>query len=37
METLELKPLEKKKLNVLLLEKEYNEPFWVNEAPTNCK
>jgi len=35
METLELKPLEKKKLNVLLLEKEYNEPFWVNEAPTN--
>jgi methylene-tetrahydromethanopterin dehydrogenase len=33
METLELKPLEKKKLNVLLLEKEYNEPFWVNEPP----
>ena len=37
METLELKPLEKKKLNVLLLEKEYNEPFWVNEPPTNAK
>ena len=36
METLELKPLEKKKLNVLLLEKEYNEPFWVNEAPANA-
>lgn len=35
METLELKPLEKKKLNVLLLEKEYNEPFWVNEPPAN--
>ena len=35
METLELKPLEKKKLNVLLLEKEYNEPFWVNEPTTN--
>jgi methylene-tetrahydromethanopterin dehydrogenase len=36
METLELKPLEKKKLNVLLLEKEYNEPFYVNEPPTNA-
>jgi methylene-tetrahydromethanopterin dehydrogenase len=35
MDTLELKPLEKKKLNVLLLEKEYNEQFWVSEAPTN--
>lgn len=34
METLELKPLEKKKLNVLLLEKEYNEPFWVGEPPS---
>jgi methylene-tetrahydromethanopterin dehydrogenase len=27
MKTLEVKPLEKKKLNVLILEKEYNEPF----------
>jgi methylene-tetrahydromethanopterin dehydrogenase len=36
METLELKPLEKKKLNVLLLEKEYNEPFWVSEPPANA-
>ena len=36
METLELKPLEKKKLNVLLLEKEYNEPFWVGEPPANA-
>jgi len=36
METLELKPLEKKKLNVLLLEKEYNEPFWVNEPTPNA-
>ncbi len=35
METLELKPLEKKKLNVLLLEKEYNEQFWVTEPPAN--
>ncbi|HMK94435.1 MAG TPA: NAD(P)-dependent methylenetetrahydromethanopterin dehydrogenase [Candidatus Limnocylindrales bacterium] len=36
METLELKPLDKKKLNILLLEKEYNEPFWVNEPPMNA-
>ncbi len=36
METLELKPLEKKKLNILLLEKEYNEQFWVTEPPTNA-
>jgi len=36
METLELKPLEKKKLNVLLLEKEYNEPFWVAEPPASA-
>jgi methylene-tetrahydromethanopterin dehydrogenase len=35
LETLELKPLEKKKLNVLLLEKEYNEQFWVTEPPTD--
>ncbi len=35
METLELKPLEKKKLNVLLLEKEYNEQFWVTEPQAN--
>ena len=37
METLELKPLEKKKLNVLLLEKEYNEPFWLNEPTATDK
>ena len=36
METLELKPLEKKRLNVLLLEKEYNEPFWVADPPTSA-
>ena len=35
METLELKPLEKKKFNVLLLEKEYNEQFWVTKPPAN--
>jgi len=27
MKTLEVKPLDKKKLNVLIMEKEYNEPF----------
>ncbi len=27
MKTLEVRPLEKKKLNVLIMEKEYNEPF----------
>jgi hypothetical protein len=27
MKTIEVKPLEKKKLNVLIMEKEYNEPF----------
>ncbi len=31
METLELKPLSKKKLNVLAVEKEYNEPFQLAE------
>ena len=33
METLELKPLAKKKLNVLIVEKEYNEPFQLIEQP----
>ena len=32
MKTLEVKPLEKKKLNVLIMEKEYNEPFNAAEA-----
>ena len=31
METLELKPLAKKKLDVLIVEKEYNEPFQLTE------
>jgi methylene-tetrahydromethanopterin dehydrogenase len=35
METLELKPLSKKKLNVLVVEKEYNEPFYITEQPTS--
>ena len=30
MNVLEIKPLEKKNLNVLILEKEYNEPFLMN-------
>ena len=35
METLELKPLAKKKLNVLIVEKEYNEPFQLTETTAN--
>jgi methylene-tetrahydromethanopterin dehydrogenase len=35
MKTLEVKPLEKRKLNVLIMEKEYNEPFDVaNPSPS---
>ena len=35
METLELKPLAKKNLNVLIVEKEYNEPFQLTEPSAN--
>jgi len=35
METLELKPLTKKKLSVLIVEKEYNEPFQLTEQVAN--
>lgn len=35
MNVLEIKPLEKKKLNVLILEKEYNEPFWMTQPPSS--
>ncbi len=35
MNALEIKPLEKKKLNVLILEKEYNEPFWMTQPPSS--
>jgi methylene-tetrahydromethanopterin dehydrogenase len=35
METLELKPLAKKRLNVLIVEKEYNEPFQLTETTAN--
>ncbi len=31
METLEITPLKDKKLHVLIVEKEYNEPFWLIE------
>jgi methylene-tetrahydromethanopterin dehydrogenase len=35
METLELKPLTKKKLSVLIVEKEYNEPLQLTEQVAN--
>ena len=35
METLELKPLTKKKISVLIVEKEYNEPFQLTEQVAN--
>ena len=34
MKTLEIIPLEDKRLNVLIVEKEYNEPFWLVEPPS---
>jgi methylene-tetrahydromethanopterin dehydrogenase len=37
MKTLEVKPLEKKKLNVLIMEKEYNEPFDTAEISMSTK
>lgn len=35
METLEITPLKDKKLVVFIVEKEYNEPFWLIEPPPN--
>ena len=35
MKVLEVKPLEKKKLTVLLMEKEYNEPFDIADSSTS--
>ena len=35
METLEITPLKDKKLVVLMVEKEYNEPFWLVEPPSS--
>jgi methylene-tetrahydromethanopterin dehydrogenase len=37
MKVLEVKPLEKKTLNVMLLEKEYNEPFQIIEKSSSPK
>ncbi len=39
MKVLEITPLKNKKLNVLIMEKEYNEPFWLNESssPSNSR
>jgi methylene-tetrahydromethanopterin dehydrogenase len=33
MKTLEITPLKDKKLTVFIVEKEYNEPFWIIEPP----
>jgi len=35
LKSLEITPLENKKLTVYLIEKEYNEPFWLIEPPSN--
>jgi methylene-tetrahydromethanopterin dehydrogenase len=35
LNSLEIRPLEDKKLTVYLVEKEYNEPFWLIEPPQN--
>lgn len=35
MKTLEITPLKNKRLTVYLVEKEYNEPFWLIEPPSN--
>ncbi|MFP3985659.1 MAG: hypothetical protein ACLFU9_06830, partial [Candidatus Bathyarchaeia archaeon] len=35
MKPLEIEPLQNKKLTVYIVEKEYNEPFWLIEPPKN--
>ena len=35
LKTLEITPLKDKKLTVLIVEKEYNEPFWLVEPPSS--
>lgn len=35
MKTLEIKPLKDRRLAVLIVEKEYNEPFGIPEAPAD--
>ncbi len=37
LETLEITPLKDRKLEVFMVEKEYNEPFWLVEPPSNQK
>ncbi|NIU39082.1 hypothetical protein GWN65_03665, partial [Candidatus Bathyarchaeota archaeon] len=36
MKALEIAPLKDRKLAVLLVEKEYNEPFWIAEPPSTA-
>ncbi|MEM3731538.1 MAG: NAD(P)-dependent methylenetetrahydromethanopterin dehydrogenase [Candidatus Bathyarchaeia archaeon] len=36
MKTLEIAPLEGKVLRVIIVEKEYSEPFWITEPINNC-
>jgi len=36
LKVLEIKPLKDKKLNVLIVEKEYNEPFWLGEPDSTA-
>jgi len=36
LKTLEVAPLKDKKLSVIIVEKEYNEPFWMIEPPSNA-
>jgi methylene-tetrahydromethanopterin dehydrogenase len=35
LKVLEITPLKDKKLNVYIIEKEYNEPFWISEPSSN--
>jgi methylene-tetrahydromethanopterin dehydrogenase len=35
MKVLEITPLKDKKLNVLIVQKEYNESFWITEPPSS--
>ncbi len=36
MKSLEITPLEGKTLRVIIVEKEYSEPFWLTEPQNNC-
>jgi len=37
MKSLEIEPLTDKELSVIIVEKEYNEPFWMSEALTTAQ